>query len=272
MTVNIPSPAMKKQDQAPQQTLVERRPLTGSRKMYVPGQLFPDIRVAMREITLADTERKFDFVSPTEQNPPVTVYDTSGPYTDPNVEIDLKKGLPRLREDWITGRGDVEELPGTSSEYGRQRAADQQLNHLRFEHIRRPLRAREGRNVTQLHYARQGIITPEMEYIAIRENQRFDQLAADDALKVQHPGYSFGANTPQGHITPEFVRDEVAAGRAIIPANINHPESEPMIIGRNFLVKINTNIGNSAVTSSIEEEVDKAVWSCRWGGDTLMDL
>jgi phosphomethylpyrimidine synthase len=261
-----------KKDQAPQQTLVERAPLTGSRKIYVPGQLHPSIRVAMREITLADTQRKFDFVSPAEPNPPVTVYDTSGPYTDPAVEIDLKKGLPRLREEWIVGRGDVQELPGTSSEYGQQRAADARLDHLRFEHIRRPYRARPGQNVTQLHYARQGIITPEMEYVAIRENQRIDQLAADDALAAQHPGHSFGANTPQGHITPEFVRAEVAAGRAIIPSNINHPEAEPMIIGRNFLVKINTNIGNSAVTSSIEEEVDKAVWSCRWGGDTLMDL
>jgi phosphomethylpyrimidine synthase len=260
-----------KKDHAPQQTLVERAPLTGSRKIYVPGQLH-NIQVAMREITLSDTQRKFDFTNPTEQNPPVTVYDTSGPYTDPNVEIDLKKGLPRLREPWILERGDVEQLPGTSSEYGQQRAADASLDHLRFEHIRRPYRAKEGLNVSQLHYAKQGIITPEMEYIAIRENQRIDALPADDALKVQHQGHSFGANTPQGHITPEFVRAEVAAGRAVIPSNINHPESEPMIIGRNFLVKINTNIGNSAVTSSIEEEVDKAVWSCRWGGDTLMDL
>ncbi|TGD79677.1 phosphomethylpyrimidine synthase ThiC [Hymenobacter wooponensis] len=260
-----------KKDHAPQQTLVERAPLTGSRKIYVPGQLH-NIQVAMREITLSDTQRKFDFTNPTEQNPPVTVYDTSGPYTDPNIEIDLKKGLPRLREEWILERGDVEELPGTSSEYGQQRAADASLDHLRFEHIRRPFRAKEGLNVSQLHYAKQGIITPEMEYIAIRENQRIDALAADDVLKVQHQGHSFGANTPQGHITPEFVRAEVAAGRAVIPSNINHPESEPMIIGRNFLVKINTNIGNSAVTSSIEEEVDKAVWSCRWGGDTLMDL
>ncbi|MBX0291570.1 phosphomethylpyrimidine synthase ThiC [Hymenobacter sp. HSC-4F20] len=261
-----------KKDHAPQQTLVERAPLTGSRKIYVPGQLYPNLRVAMREISLSDTQRKFDFTNPTEQNPPVTVYDTSGPYTDPAVEIDLKKGLPRLREEWVLERGDVEQLPGTSSEYGQQRAADPKLDHLRFEHIRRPYRAKVGHTVTQLHYAKQGIITPEMEYIAIRENQRIDMLAADDALKAQHQGHSFGANTPQGRITPEFVREEVAAGRAVIPSNINHPEAEPMIIGRNFLVKINTNIGNSAVTSSIEEEVDKAVWSCRWGGDTLMDL
>jgi len=263
---------MKKKDQAPQQTLVERQPLTGSRKIYVPGKLHPNIRVAMREIALADTERKFDFGFPSEQNPPVTVYDTSGPYTDPSVEIDLKKGLPRLRESWILERGDVEQLPGTTSDYGQQRAADTSLDHLRFEHISAPLRAKAGANVSQMHYAKKGLITPEMEYIAIRENQRFDELAADDPLRTQHRGHSFGANTPDGHITAEFVRQEVAAGRAVIPSNINHPESEPMIIGRNFLVKINTNIGNSAVTSSIEEEVDKAVWSCRWGGDTLMDL
>ena len=262
---------MKKKDQAPHQTLVERQPLTGSRKIYVKGQLH-DIQVAMREIVLSDTERKFDFVNPTEQNAPVTVYDTSGPYTDPNVEIDLKKGLPRLRESWITKRGDVERLTGTTSDYGQQRAADTSLDHLRFEHIAAPLRAKPGYNVSQMHYAKKGIITPEMEYIAIRENQRFDELPANDPLRSQHRGHSFGANTPEGHITAEFVRQEVAAGRAVIPSNINHPESEPMIIGRNFLVKINTNIGNSAVTSSIEEEVDKAVWSCRWGGDTLMDL
>ncbi|MBU6120072.1 phosphomethylpyrimidine synthase ThiC [Hymenobacter siberiensis] len=263
---------MKKKDQAPQKTLVERQPLTGSRKIYVQGKLHPEIRVAMREIILADTERQFDFGFPSEKNPPVTVYDTSGPYTDPNVEIDLKKGLPRLRESWILDRGDVEQLSGTTSDYGQQRAADQQLDHLRFEHIAAPLRAKPGSNVSQMHYAKKGLITPEMEYIAIRENQRFDELPADDPLRTQHRGHSFGANTPEGHITAEFVRQEVAAGRAVIPSNINHPESEPMIIGRNFLVKINTNIGNSAVTSSIEEEVDKAVWSCRWGGDTLMDL
>ena len=263
---------MKQKDQAPQQTLVERQPLTGSRKIYVNGKLHPEIRVAMREIVLADTERKFDFGFPSEQNAPVTVYDTSGPYTDPNVEIDLKKGLPRLRESWILDRGDVEQLSGTTSDYGQQRAADTQLDHLRFEHIAAPLRAKPGYNVSQMHYAKNGLITPEMEYIAIRENQRFDELPADDPLRSQHRGHSFGANTPEGHITAEFVRQEVAAGRAVIPSNINHPESEPMIIGRNFLVKINTNIGNSAVTSSIEEEVDKAVWSCRWGGDTLMDL
>ena len=261
-----------KKDHAPQQTLVERQPLTGSRKIYVPGQLYPQGRVAMREIGLTDTERKVDFGFPSEQNPPVTVYDTSGPYTDPDVAIDLKKGLPRLRESWILERGDVEQLPGTTSEYGQERAADARLDHLRFEHIATPLRARSGCNVSQMHYAKKGIITPEMEYIAIRENQRIDELAADDPLRAQHRGHSFGANTPEGHVTPEFVRSEVAAGRAVIPSNINHPESEPMIIGRNFLVKINTNIGNSAVTSSIEEEVDKAVWSCRWGGDTLMDL
>ncbi|MGV3639597.1 MAG: phosphomethylpyrimidine synthase ThiC, partial [Adhaeribacter sp.] len=205
-------------------------------------------------------------------NAPVTVYDTSGPYTDPDFELNLEKGLPRLRERWITGRGDVEQLPGLSSDYGRQRAADGRLDALRFAHIRAPYRARAGRNVTQLHYARKGIITAEMEYVAIRENQRLDELRDGSPLWQQHAGHSFGAATPQSHISPEFVRQEIAAGRAIIPANINHPESEPMIIGRNFLVKINTNIGNSAVSSSIEEEVEKAVWSCRWGGDTLMDL
>ncbi|RZL08833.1 MAG: phosphomethylpyrimidine synthase ThiC, partial [Hymenobacter sp.] len=191
---------MKQKDHAPQQTLVERQPLTGSRKIYVPGKLHPTIRVAMREIALADTERKFDFGFPSEQNPPVTVYDTSGPYTDPNVEIDLKKGLPRLRESWILERGDVEQLAGTTSNYGQQRAADNSLDHLRFEHIAAPLRAKPGANVSQLHYAKQGIITPEMEYIAIRENQRFDELPADDPLRTQHRGHSFGANTPAGHI------------------------------------------------------------------------
>jgi len=248
--------------------MIVRTPLAGSKKIYVPGRLH-NIRVAMREITLSNTVH----VSPGNEIPnrPVTVYDTSGPYTDPNVVIDLKKGLPRLREEWITQRGDVEKLHAFSSEYSNRRLNDENLKPLQFDHIQTPYRAKAGRNVTQLHYARNGIITPEMEYIAIRENQRIEELN-DEALKKQHEGESFGANTPLKAITPEFVREEVAAGRAIIPSNINHPESEPMIIGRNFLVKINTNIGNSVVTSSIEEEVDKAVWSCRWGGDTLMDL
>lgn len=266
---------MKKQDQAPKHEVITREPLTGSRKIYVPGKIHP-IKVAMREITLTDTVNKMN--GKVEQNLPITVYDTSGPYTDPNVRIDLKQGLERLRENWILDRGDVEQLSDFSSEYCRQRMADKNLDSLRFEHIRKPLKAKAGANVSQMHYAKKGIVTPEMEYIAIRENQRIDEynaLLANNQrgqLGHQHAGMNFGAATPKSRITPEFVRDEVAKGRAIIPNNINHPESEPMIIGRNFLVKINTNIGNSAVSSSIEEEVEKAVWSCRWGGDTLMDL
>lgn len=259
-----------KKDKTPEQHVITREPLSASRKIYVPGKLH-DIKVAMREITLTDTVHKFNNSNKVEKNASVTVYDTSGPYTDPTIQIDLKKGLPRLREQWILQRGDVEELQEISSEYGKQRLNDKSLDTLRFEHIKKPLKAKPGKNVSQLHYAKQGIITPEMEYIAIRENQRIDEIVKSN-LTAQHPGNSFGANTPKNLITPEFVRDEVAAGRAIIPNNINHPESEPMIIGRNFLVKINTNIGNSAVSSSIEEEVEKAVWSCRWGGDTLMDL
>ena len=261
---------MKTKDKAPNQSIISSEPLTGSRKVYVKGNLH-NISVAMREITLTDTVHKFNGSNKVETNPSVTVYDTSGPYTDANYKIDLKKGLPRLREEWIINRGDVEQLETVSSEYGTQRANDKALDSLRFEHIQKPYKAKPGKNVSQLHYAKQGIITPEMEYIAIRENQRIDEVK-NSMLCQQHAGNSFGANTPKNLITPEFVRDEVAAGRAIIPANINHPESEPMIIGRNFLVKINTNIGNSAVSSSIEEEVEKAVWSCRWGGDTLMDL
>jgi len=257
-------------DKKPEENVITREPLTASKKIYVKGKLH-DIKVAMREITLTDTVHKFNGSNKVEKNEAVTVYDTSGPFTDPNIEIDLKKGLPRLREEWILKRNDVEELKEISSEYGRARFNDASLDALRFAHIRKPLKAKPGKNVSQLHYAKQGIITPEMEYIAIRENQRIDEIKNSN-LCAQHAGHSFGANTPKGFITPEFVRDEVASGRAIIPANINHPESEPMIIGRNFLVKINTNIGNSAVSSSIEEEVEKAVWSCRWGGDTLMDL
>ncbi len=257
-------------NQAPNPENITREPLPASRKIYVPGKIH-SIKVAMREIALTDTVHGHNGSSKVEKNDPVTVYDTSGSYTDPNIHIDLKKGLPRLREEWILNRGDVEELSKNSSEYGRARLADASLDHLRFEHLKNPLKARPGKNVSQMHYAKQGIITPEMEYIAIRENQGLESLA-NNALLCQHAGNSFGANTPGGFITPEFVRDEVAAGRAIIPSNINHPESEPMIIGRNFLVKINTNIGNSAVSSGIEEEVEKAVWSCRWGGDTLMDL
>ncbi|MCB1798949.1 MAG: phosphomethylpyrimidine synthase ThiC, partial [Gammaproteobacteria bacterium] len=238
------------------------RPFAGARKIYVAGSR-PDIRVPMREIEQAPTPASFG----AEENPPITVYDTSGPFTDPAAEIDLLKGMPDVRSAWIRERADTEQLDGPTSEFGRQRQHDPALAALRFEHIRAPRRAIAGRNVTQMHYARQGIITPEMEFVAIRENQRLDEMRADPRytrLLRQHPGQSFGANLPE-RITPQFVRDEVAAGRAIIPANINHPELEPMIIGRNFRVKINTNIGNSAVTSSIEEEVEKMAWSARWG-------
>lgn len=248
---------------------ISQIPFPNSKKIYVDGTLFP-IRIAMREITLSDTKLS---QGRTEQNPPVTVYDTSGAYTDEQIDINIKKGLPRLRESWIVDRGDVDILHHLTSVYGQKRAKDSSLDYLRFEFIHQPKVAKAGRNVTQLHYAKKGIITAEMEYVAIRENQRIEQLhAVSTALKQQHAGNSFGANTPQKYITPEFVRDEIAAGRAIIPNNINHPESEPMIIGRNFLVKINANIGNSAVTSTIEEEVEKAVWACRWGADTIMDL
>ena len=255
--------------------MITTTPFPGSRKIYVDGHLHP-IKVAMREISLSDT-RLHGRMGETQPNASVTVYDTSGPYTDPAVPIDIKKGLPQLREAWIASRGDVERLARLSSAYGQKRLEDPSLEQLRFAHLSSPRRAKAGANVTQMHYAKKGIITPEMEYIAIRENQRTDmlreQLSKENAtLGHQHAGHSFGANTPKGYITPEFVRQEVAAGRAVIPCNINHPESEPMIIGRNFLVKINANIGNSAVTSSIEEEVEKAVWACRWGADTIMDL
>lgn len=226
-----------------------------SEKVYMEGTLFPEIRVAMRKVNLTPTvtkdkngEKHFS------ENAPVYVYDTSGAYSDPKVEINLKRGLPRLREPWILKRGGVEKLSQQSSEYCRERLANKSLDELRFQHIALPYRALPGKSVTQMAYAKRGIITPEMEYVAIRENMNCEEL---------------GIKT---HITPEFVREEVAAGRAVIPANINHPEAEPMIIGRNFLVKINTNIGNSATTSNINEEVEKAVWSCKWGGDTIMDL
>ena len=245
------------------------RPFPRSRKIYVEGGQ-AGIRVPMREITQDATRA----MQGDEENPPIYVYDTSGPYTDPDAAIDLLRGLPPLREAWIESRGATEKLQGPTSEYGRARQSDPELAQLRFEHIRTPRRARAGANVTQMHYARRGIVTPEMEFVAIRENMKLDELRRDPRyakLLKQHPGQGFGARLPE-EITPEFVRDEVAAGRAIIPANINHPEAEPMIIGRNFRVKVNTNIGNSAVTSSIAEEVEKMVWSCRWGGDTLMDL
>ncbi len=245
------------------------RPYPGSRRIYVEGSR-PDLRVAMREILQTPTPVSFG----AEENPPIPVYDNSGPYGDPNVTIDLLKGAPDIRSGWIAERGDTEQLDGPTSEYGANRASDRALDYLRFEHLRKPLRARAGGNVTQMHYARQGIITPEMEYVAIRENCRLQELRNDPRyakLLRQHRGERFGAAIPD-EITPEFVRDEVASGRAVMPCNINHPEAEPMIIGRNFLVKINSNIGNSAVTSSIAEEVEKMVWSIRWGGDTVMDL
>jgi phosphomethylpyrimidine synthase len=240
------------------------QPFPSSRKVYVEGSR-PDLRVPMREILQSDTPSSFG----AEKNPPIYVYDTSGPYTDPQARIDVRQGLPALRTKWIAERGDAEELEGPSSRYGRERIADAKLSELRFDLKRKPLRARAGRRVTQMHYAKHGVITPEMEFIAIRENQRSDLLS--DLLTRQHPGQDFGASI-QKLITPDFVRDEIARGRAIIPANINHPETEPMIIGRNFLVKINANIGNSAVTSGIAEEVEKMTWAIRWGGDTVMDL
>ncbi|WP_315054548.1 phosphomethylpyrimidine synthase ThiC [Chryseobacterium indoltheticum] len=244
-------------------------PFPNSKKIYVEGKIHP-INVAMREIHLSPTKLTNGNL---EENLPVTIYDTSGPYTDENSEINIEKGLPRIREQWILDRNDVEILDGITSDYGKKRLADSKLDELRFSYNHKPKVAKEGQEVTQLYYAKQGIITPEMEYIAIRENQRIEQLdSVSKEMAFQHPGNSFGARTPKRKITPEFVRDEIAAGRAIIPNNINHPESEPMIIGRNFLVKINANIGNSAVSSSIEEEVEKAVWACRWGADTIMDL
>lgn len=242
------------------------RALPASRKVYIQGSR-PDIQVPMREITLTDTPVGGFGKAEGEKNPPFYVYDTSGVYTDPNVEIDLTKGLPKLRQAWIEGRGDTEQLAKLSSQYGNERANDIATANLRFGHIDKPRRAINGKNVTQMHYAKQGIITPEMEYIAIRETQKQHDLTD----MRQHAGNNFGANTPK-LITPEFVRAEVAAGRAIIPNNINHPESEPMIIGRNFLVKINANIGNSALGSSIDEEVAKMTWATRWGADTIMDL
>ncbi len=240
------------------------QPLPRSRKIHLEGSR-PDIRVPMREISQSDTPASFG----AEKNPPIYVYDTSGPYTDPKVTIDIRAGLAPLRAVWIDERGDTEVLPGPTSHYGVERLRDPKLAEMRFDLRRRPRRAKPGMNVTQMHYARRGMVTPEMEFIALRENQRRDELP--ELITRQHGGEPFGAAIPR-LITPEFVRDEVARGRAIIPANINHPESEPMIIGRNFLVKINANIGNSALSSSIAEEVEKMTWSIRWGGDTVMDL
>ncbi|MCC6487597.1 MAG: phosphomethylpyrimidine synthase ThiC [Candidatus Hydrogenedentes bacterium] len=247
--------------------IITRQPFPNSRKVYVTGSA-PSIRVPMREVTQTPTRARGE----TEggiPNPAITLYDTSGPYTDPDVGIDVRKGLAPLRLDWILGRGDVDQLDDVTSLFGRRREQDPALGPVRFVRTRKPLRAKPGRRVTQMHYARRGEITPEMEFVAIRENLRLAETV--EQLKRQHPGNAWGARMPE-EITPEFVRDEVARGRAIIPANINHPELEPMIIGRRFLVKINANIGNSAVSSSIEEEVEKMVWATRWGSDTVMDL
>lgn len=254
------------------------QPFPNSRKIYVEGSR-PDIRVPMREITLSDTPVMFG----AEKNPPIYVYDTSGPYTDPDAKIDIRSGLEPIRSNWIAERDDTDELDGPTSAYGRARLNDPSLDELRFNLKRKPRRAKKGKHITQMYYARQGIITPEMEFVAIRENLRRQEYI--ESLKAsgpngekmaammtrQHPGQAFGAAIPQ-EITPEFVRDEIARGRAIIPANINHPEVEPMIIGRNFMVKINANIGNSAISSGIAEEVEKMTWAIRWGGDNVMDL
>ncbi len=255
---------MPRQDKTPSVDAITRAPFPSSKKIYVPGELH-EIRVAMREIE----------VEPKAQSAKTTlaVYDTSGPYTDPNVNLDVRVGLPRLREDWIKTRGDSEALGKFTSKIAQERSEDPALAEARFAQLHIPRRGLSGKNVSQMHYARRGLITPEMEYVAIRENQRIGELR--EQLNGQtsfHPGESFGGRIGRGPITAEFVREEIAAGRAIIPCNLNHPESEPMIIGRNFLVKINANIGNSAVSSSIEEEVEKAVWACRWGADTIMDL
>ncbi|MEI6894630.1 MAG: phosphomethylpyrimidine synthase ThiC [Colwellia sp.] len=270
-TVKKPQTRREKREAAEKFLLnVSDQSFPNSKKVYVSGKIH-DIKVGMREITLTDTLISGSKDNPVyEKNEPLCVYDTSGFYTDENVEIDVHKGIPRLREAWIDKRGDVELLTSNSSEYAQQRLVDEGVDSIRFEHLPKMRIAKKGKNVTQMHYARQGVITPEMEYIAIRENLKREQVK-DETLLLQHKGQSFGASIPE-KITPEFVRDEVARGRAIIPVNINHPECEPMIIGRNFLIKVNANIGNSAVTSSIEEEVEKLVWSTKWGADTVMDL
>ena len=246
---------------------LSRQPFPGSEKIHIPGSR-PDLQVALREIHLTPTKLAN---GGEDINAPVRVYDTSGPYTDPEVTIDVRKGLPALRAGWIAERGDTEELAAFSSRYARLREQNLTLEPLRFDLKRQPRRALPGKNVSQRWYARQGIITPEMEYVAIRENLALSRAQLDEAQKSQHPGMSFGASIP-AQITPEFVCSEIARGRAVIPCNINHPETEPMIIGRNFRTKVNANIGNSAVTSSIEEEVEKMVWATRWGADTVMDL
>ncbi|MCY7410228.1 MAG: phosphomethylpyrimidine synthase ThiC [Chitinophagales bacterium] len=271
---------MKDQNKLPSATTITRTPFSKSKKIFVKGKIH-DIHVAMREIETDDmVEIKNGTIK--KEKMKIAVYDTSGPYTDVNENVNVHEGLSPLRKNWILQRGDVEQLQSFSSQYSNERLSDSALSEIHFKNIHKPLRAKPGMNVSQMHYARKGIITPEMEYIAIRENQRHQELSDyyGDLLK-QHNGESFGglyagvlpvSGGVRGGLTPEFVLDEDARGRAIIPSNINHPESERMIIGRNFLVKINANIGNSAVTSSIEEEVEKAVWACRWGADTIMDL
>lgn len=252
-----------KNEKIPNAETITREPFPSSKKMHVQGTIHP-VSVAMRAIEISDA---------TGATRALPVYDTSGPYTDPDVQIDVHRGLPRLRDAWLAGHADLESVESLGSAYAQERFGDQALNAVRFKNLQQPRRAKNGANVTQMHYARRGIITPEMEYVAIRENQRINELRESmKDLAWNHPGDARGALLPKREITPEFVRSEVAAGRAIIPSNINHPESEPMAIGRNFLVKINANIGNSAVTSCIEEEVEKAVWACRWGADTIMDL
>lgn len=266
MTAVAPDPI---HEQAAALSAAVCKPFPASKKIFVAGS-DPSIRVPMREIACQNTHSSAGVV----HNAPLTVYDTSGPYQDEQLQIDLLRGLPALREAWIDARHDTDKLSGLSSEYGRRREEDGALDGLRFAHRREPRRAKAGANVSQMHYAKRGIITPEMEFVAIRENARLDEMReayASSGYLKRHPGQSFGANIPD-LVTPEFVRQEIAAGRAIIPANINHPETEPMIIGRNFRVKINANIGNSAVTSSISEEVEKMVWATRWGADTIMDL
>ncbi|MCH8332180.1 MAG: phosphomethylpyrimidine synthase ThiC [Bacteroidetes bacterium] len=244
----------------PTKEIITTDPIPGSHKIYVDGRIH-DIKVAMRQIDLASEQNG--------QKESLITYDTSGPYTDPGYHVDVQNGLPKIRMEWILDRNDVEEQDAFLSSYTKQRSDDSTVDTIRYPNINKPYKAKAEANVSQMHYARKGIITPEMEYVAIRENQNMEQLMSD---YLHHPGENFNANTPKGPVTPEFVREEVASGRAIIPANINHPETEPMIIGRNFLVKINANIGNSAVTSSIEEEVEKSVWATRWGADTVMDL
>ncbi|MFI2744442.1 phosphomethylpyrimidine synthase ThiC [Zhouia sp. PK063] len=253
-------------DKTPSPEKITREPFPNSKKIYVSGQLYKDVQVAMREVSLTDTTHSF--TGEKTPNAPVTIYDTSGPYSDPEKQIDVYKGLAPLRANWVNDRNDTELLSGVTSAYANERLQTEGADAIRFPNLPKPRRATQGKNVSQMHYARQGIITPEMEYVAIRENQKRVEVTQ---LAKQHPGQSYGAHIPP-IITPEFVREEIASGRAVLPCNINHPESEPMIIGRNFLVKINANIGNSATTSSIEEEVEKAVWACRWGADTIMDL